>query len=76
MKKTCVTNYNLKFMEQILFSRLHNQGLWESSHMTPYEVIKHMMCIQSQDFNQHLRAIASRIGEVATCKDIEQAYNQ
>lgn len=60
-------------MNSILHQRLHNQLLLDHGIHSPEEVVKHMLCIQSQDFNQHLRAIASRCG--CSREDIEQAYN-
>ena len=76
MKKPIVVNYFQKYMEKILLSRLINHGLCHSSLKDPYEVVKHMMCTQAQDFNQHQWAIASRVAGSCTFQDIEKAYNQ
>lgn len=57
----------------ILFNRLQNQLFLDHDFHNPEEVVKHMLCMQSQDFNQHLRAIASRCW--CSREDIEKAYN-
>lgn len=67
-------------MNTLLSVRLANQLLTDenaisSPHTTPYEVVKHMTCLQSQDFKQSKRAIASRIPTWCTEEDIHQAYN-
>lgn len=60
-------------MIDILSTRLHNHLLWYHDSTLPHGVVQHFLCIQSQDRNQHLRAIASR----AWCSqdDIIRAYN-
>lgn len=60
-------------MIQIVSSRLQNHLLIQQDKMLPHEVVQHLLCIQSQDRNQHLRAIASR--SWCTQEDIIQAYN-
>lgn len=59
-------------MDTILARRLHNQLLTRPAS-SPYEVVQHMMCIQSQDLTQAKRAIASR----CTCseQDVIDAFN-
>jgi len=44
----------------ILSQRLQNQLLLSHDFHNPEQVVKHMLCMQAQDFTQHLRAIASR----------------
>jgi len=55
----------------ILSSRISNQLLSQCAE-SPLDVVHHMTCIQWQNYNQHLRAIAVRCG----CKkqDIEKLY--
>lgn len=60
----------------ILTERLHNQLLIDSWMKTPYEVVKHMVCMQAQDWGQSKRAIASRVAWWCRVKDIESAYNE
>lgn len=67
-------------MNTLLPLRLANQLLTDettlhSQAMSPYEVVKHMTCLQSQDFKQSKRAIASRTSPSCTEEDIHQAYN-
>lgn len=57
----------------IITQRLQYQLLLDHDLRKPEQVVKHMLCMQSQDFNQHLRAIASRCG--CSREDIEDAYN-
>jgi hypothetical protein len=61
-------------MQQILTQRLQNQLLLDHDFQNPEQVVKHMLCMQSQDFKQHLRAISSRCW--CSREDIEDAYNQ
>ena len=54
-------------------SRLSNQ-LLTNPKPTVYEIVKHMACIQSQEFKQSQRAIASRGLDISQ-QDIYNAYN-
>ena len=47
-------------MQQIVIKRLQNQLFLDHDFHNPEEVVKNMLCMQAQDFKQHLRAIASR----------------
>jgi hypothetical protein len=47
-------------MMSILADRLDNQFLSGSRKCSPEEVVRHMVCMQSQDLTQAKRAIASR----------------
>lgn len=61
-------------MEQnILLNRLNNQLLSHDTSYRPESVVSHLLCMQAQDRNQHLWAIASR--SWCTQEDIIQAYN-
>lgn len=61
-------------MKHIRLERLSQQLLSDHKYHTPDQVVAHMLCMQSQDRNQHLRAIASRAW--CTKDDILQAYNK
>lgn len=60
-------------MEIIRTERLSQQLLSDHIYHMPDQVVSHMLCMQSQDRNQHLRAIASRAW--CTKDDVLQAYN-
>ena len=57
----------------ILAARISNQ-LLDLPLERPEDVVRHMTCIQAQNYTQHLRAIAARCG--CSRSDIEQLYAQ
>lgn len=60
-------------MTDIIQYRLYNQRLWAHSCSNPVDIVRHMLCMQAQDFTQAKRAIASRCG--CSQEDVEQAFN-
>lgn len=60
-------------MIDILTNRIQNHLLTKQDTLSLEIVVSHMLCMQAQDWNQHLRAIASRCW--CTQEDIIQAYN-
>lgn len=60
-------------MKHIRLERLSQQLLSNHTYHIPDQVVSHMLCMQSQDRNQHLRAIASRAW--CTKDDVLQSYN-
>lgn len=59
----------------IVLRRLYSQGLFQSRHTVPQEVVAHMGAMQAQDFGMCLWAVGSRIPD-CTLAQVESEFNR